>query len=232
MTDTRYQPQRTRITRAKLISAAQYERLLDAVRKGPHPLRDEAMVRLSMESALRAQEIAGLQWLRHVLDSEGEVGDTIHITSDIGKGTRNRVVERELVLSDATRDALIRLKEFVGDREPFVIYPLIRRRNRAAGYEDDPGCTPNTIAQYMRRLYADVGLEGCSSHSGRRTFITDRVRSKDPNFSIRDVQLYVGHRNLNTTAGYIEPSANVKRMVNAPFTYGANSEGRSRRVAA
>ncbi len=65
--------------------------------------------------------------------------------------------------------------------------------------------TAKSIVNWFHQLYAQLGLEGCSSHSGRRTFITQAARLiHKAGGSLRDVQQLAGHRSLKTTEGYIE----------------------------
>jgi len=62
--------------------------------------------------------------------------------------------------------------------------------------------------------YRGLGMAGCSSHSGRRTFITRAARNIiGAGGSLRDVQQLAGHANLGTTQGYIEGSSDAKRRV-------------------
>jgi len=70
------------------------------------------------------------------------------------------------------------------------------------------------LCVWFRNLYAAAGLQRCSSHSGRRTFITNlaRVANKFGN-SLVDIQLLAGHSDLKTTQAYIEPSASTAEMI-------------------
>ncbi len=70
------------------------------------------------------------------------------------------------------------------------------------------------IVNWFHGLYADLGLNGCSSHSGRRTFITRsaRIISKFGG-SLRDVQELAGHRALTTTERYIEGDRDAQRKL-------------------
>ena len=53
--------------------------------------------------------------------------------------------------------------------------------------------------------YTELGFVGCSSHSGRRTFITNAARKiSTVGGSLRDVQFLAGHSSLQTTQRYIE----------------------------
>jgi integrase/recombinase XerD len=67
---------------------------------------------------------------------------------------------------------------------------------------------------WFRRLYADLGLSGCSSHSGRRTFVTNAARLVfKAGGSLRDVQQLVGHHSIEQTQAYIDGSARAKRRL-------------------
>ena len=72
----------------------------------------------------------------------------------------------------------------------------------------------DTIVNLFSKWYSVVGMEGCSSHSGRRTFITNAARKiSTVGGSLRDVQLLAGHSNLRTTQGYIEADAEAQRRI-------------------
>jgi integrase/recombinase XerD len=190
--------------------------LIENVNFGDNGLRDEVLVRLTFECGLRAQECAGLQWKRHILTASGKVGAYLRITSDIAKGENNRIVEREIPISSRLKRALENLRA----RRPedqFVIYALANHRKFTNGWKNRApkgACDPNALAQYVRRLYAAHSYKGMTSHSGRRTFITVAGRTANKHgASIRDVQLLAGHRSLETTASYIEPSEHANKLV-------------------
>ncbi len=71
-----------------------------------------------------------------------------------------------------------------------------------------------SVTVWFHRLYNDLGLIGCSSHSGRRTFITRAARRiVEAGGSLRDIQQLAGHANLGTTQRYIEGSSDAKRKL-------------------
>ena len=71
-----------------------------------------------------------------------------------------------------------------------------------------------SVVNWFRAFYAKLGLEGCSSHSGRRTFITLAARRvARAGGSIRDVQMLAGHRNLRHTQGYIDGDSRAQRRL-------------------
>ena len=72
----------------------------------------------------------------------------------------------------------------------------------------------NSIVNWFVSLYKELGYEGCSSHSGRRTFITSaaRVLARSGG-SLRDVQLLAGHRSIETTQAYIDGDTKAQRKL-------------------
>jgi integrase/recombinase XerC len=70
------------------------------------------------------------------------------------------------------------------------------------------------VAVWFHRLYTGLGMIGCSSHSGRRSFVTRAARRiSEVGGSLRDVQMLAGHSSLSTTARYIEHDADAQRKV-------------------
>ncbi len=73
---------------------------------------------------------------------------------------------------------------------------------------------PNSIVNWFVARCREAGLEGCSSHSGRRTFITAAARRAHwAGASLRDVQLLAGHRSIETTQGYIDGDSQAQRRL-------------------
>jgi integrase/recombinase XerD len=73
--------------------------------------------------------------------------------------------------------------------------------------------SPQAIVNMFHRWYRHLGFVGCSSHSGRRTFITNAARKiSTVGGSLKDVQELAGHANLRATQRYIDanPEAQVR----------------------
>jgi len=62
------------------------------------------------------------------------------------------------------------------------------------------GFSANSLAQYFFYLYRNVGLDGASSHSGRRSFLTGLANKGT---AIHILKSLAGHRNISTTASYL-----------------------------
>jgi integrase/recombinase XerD len=70
------------------------------------------------------------------------------------------------------------------------------------------------VVNMFGQWYADLGLIGCSSHSGRRTFITNAAKKiTTVGGSLRDVQALAGHSSLAVTQRYIEGDAEARRKI-------------------
>jgi integrase len=154
-----------------------------------------------VKAGLRAIEIAGLQW-RHLTDVEGNLADAITITDEVAKGNKGgRVVAMNKHLKCALTD-LQALK--MRDLSDPVFYSERKRGNVAS----------QTIIDWFSSLYEKLGFEGASSHSGRRTFITNAAKKiTTVGGSLRDVQNLAGHASLQTTQRYIESDEEAKRKI-------------------
>jgi integrase/recombinase XerD len=72
----------------------------------------------------------------------------------------------------------------------------------------------NSVVNWFRELYAGIHAAGCSSHSGRRTFITQAARKAHrAGASLRDVQLLAGHRSIEHTQSYIDGDSDAQRRL-------------------
>jgi integrase len=183
---------------AKILTEGQLSAALKATRNTRYPERDRAMLLLSAKAGLRAAEIAGLTWSM-VVDADGQLSDRIALANDIAKKGSGRFIPMHPLL----RAALAKLRRQSGDG-----HVIKSERGKALG--------AGSVVNWFRAFYAGLGLQGCSSHSGRRTFITLAARRVSrAGGSLRDVQLLAGHRSLKHTEGYIEgDSLAQRRLVN------------------
>jgi integrase len=169
-----------------------------------HGLRDQTVFLLSVRAGLRAKEIANLKWAM-LLEADGEVGDSIHLTDEASKGRSGRIVP----LNKQLRGNLIRLQtEVQQDRHfgPETAYVVTTERSMRTSAQ--------AVVNMFKRWYGDLGLLGCSSHSGRRTFITNAARKiSTVGGSLRDVQMLAGHSSLAVTQRYIEGSSEAQRRI-------------------
>lgn len=63
------------------------------------------------------------------------------------------------------------------------------------------GFSAQTIVNLFKMLYASAGIQGASSHSGRRQFVTELAAK---GINARLVQVLSRHKHLSTTQRYID----------------------------
>ena len=186
---------------AKTLTKPQIDAVLGYLAKTRYPVRDRVIFLLSVKAGLRAKEIASLTWAM-VTDAEGTLSDTISLTDIASKGRGGRVIP----INKDLRAALAALKAEVDKasrQSPFVV--TTERAGRTSSY---------AIVNKFAAWYRALGFSGASSHSGRRTAITQWARKiSTVGGSLRDVQLLAGHSALSTTQRYIESDGLAQRRV-------------------
>jgi integrase len=182
---------------AKILTAEHIDDLLFFAETTRHPLRNRVMVLLSVKAGLRAAEIANLTW-EMVIDGGGDVSSSLELRDSAAKMGHGRLIP----LHSDLRDALALWRD-----KSKAIGPVIR--------SDRGGpMTPLSVVIWFSRAYEALGLKGCSSHSGRRTFITRAARLvHKAGGSLRDVQLLAGHRSIQTTQRYIDGDSDAQRRL-------------------
>ena len=184
---------------ARVLEAADVRRLQRHAHAHRYPLRSDVLILLSYKAGLRACEMAGLDWTM-VLKPGGQLNDHIVVAGTIAKNGHGRRVPMNVEL----RAALTKLHRAVGRPKAG---PVIASERNAHLH-------PRSIVNWFALLYASTGLPGCSSHSGRRTFITRSARLlAKTGGSLRDVQELAGHRSLTTTERYIEGDRDAQRRL-------------------
>jgi integrase len=183
--------------RAKILSSADVNDLLLFASCTRNPLRNRVLVLLSAKAGLRANEIANLTWAM-VVDAAGQISGRIELHDAAAKNGSGRVIPMHPDL----HFALENLRRVAAQSE-FVV---TSERGRAM--------TASSIVVWFNRAFRQIGLQGCSSHSGRRTFVTRAARLvHKAGGSLRDVQLLAGHRSIETTQRYIDGDTDAQRKL-------------------
>ncbi len=182
---------------AKVLTARQLELVEHFLSQSYNPTRDRVIFLLSVRAGLRAKEIAELQWSM-VCDAEGSISTEIALPNRASKGKSGRVIP----MHSALRELLVQWRAEQRPRSHFVV--STQRSSRT---------TAQTIVSMFWRWYGVCGLHA-SSHSGRRTAITNWARKiSSVGGSLRDVQTLAGHSTLGMTQRYIDHSPDAQRKV-------------------
>jgi integrase len=189
---------------AKTLTKAQVESVTSFLLTRRHGLRDQTIFLLSIRAGLRAKEIANLKWAM-ILAADGEVGDSIHLTDEASKGKSGRIVP----LNKQLRGNLVQMLNLAKQDRHFGPETAYLVTTERAGHT-----SAQAVVNMFKRWYRDVGFLGCSSHSGRRTFITNAAKKiSTVGGSLRDVQMLAGHSSLAVTQRYIESDSQAQRRI-------------------
>jgi integrase/recombinase XerD len=180
---------------ARVPTEAEFKRLVALVGQGRYGPRNRAALMLSYLAGLRVGEIAALRW-SDLLDSEGRVREQLRLSVAVTKGGNARVVFMNVRLRREVEQFRSTLPA-----PPAAQQPVLVTQKRTA-------FSANTLCQLMRSWYDQAGLDGGSSHSGRRWFIT---RLAHAGISPKAIMLLAGHQHLSTTQRYIDVNDEMMR---------------------
>src|ERR1700738_2626428 len=183
--------------RAKILSITDVGDLLVYASCTRRRLRNTVMVLLSAKAGLRAGEIANLTW-DMVFDANGQISGLIELADAAAK----KCSGRSIPVHPDLPAALAACRQ-VGPTSDSVIASEVGGRMR-----------PPSIVVWFNRAFKNIGLKGCSSHSGRRTFVTRAARVvHKAGGCLRGVQLLAGHRSIQTTQRYIDGDTDAQRKL-------------------
>ena len=193
---TLYLDKKNMAKQAKTLNQAELRKVLDYISTRKHSARNRAMLMITFLAGMRVGEVASLRFV-DVLDNEGNIQSEIRLTPAMTKGQHARVV----FINERLRKELqqyIRIYS-PADKAMKLFYSQKKTSN---------GFNSNTLAQHFHFLYKRAGLDGASSHSGRRTFITN-LASKG--VGVRVLMNLAGHKSIATTQAYIDINDNMLR---------------------
>ena len=188
---------------SKILTDKQIKMMMNFLSGTRMSTRNQVIFLLSCKGGLRSKEISQVEW-NMILDPEGNMGDTINLIDRVSKGNSGRVIP----MNSQLKDKLLQLYEIekVTNKHFDINTSKIIRTERSQS------TSPQSIVNLFSRWYSDMNFIGCSSHSGRRTFITNLSKKISlVGGTLRDVQSLVGHKNLQTTQRYIEVDTDCQR---------------------
>ena len=189
---------------SKVLNKSQIEMVSTFLRSKRNGLRNQTIFLLSVKCGLRSKEISQLSW-KEVCNSNGEVDDYINLTNRTSKGKSGRIIPLH-------KEVKLYLIEILEDHKKFRNFDL--NTSSVIRTERSLSTSPQSIVNMFQKWYQKLGLIGCSSHSGRRTFITETSKKISlVGGSLRDIQMMVGHSSLQTTQRYIDWDSESQRKV-------------------
>ncbi len=179
---------------AKTFTSAELEAVLAYVAARRYAVRNRMLILMSFWSGMRVGEIASL-CMEDVVDARGTVRAEIRLDASQTKGKHARTV----FLPQKLRDELqgyVDIRDTQDRKQPFFM---------TAGSKP---FSANVLTQHFFWLYRKAGIDGASSHSGRRSFITNLASN---GIGVRVLASLAGHRSIAVTQKYIDVNDDMKR---------------------
>ena len=180
------------MAQARALGAAEMEQVLEHVNAGRHAHRNRCFILMTHLAGLRVGEVASLRWL-DVMTADGHIKDEVRLLPEMTKGKHARTV----FISTRLRQELQQYADIYRRAAPLDCPLFYSQKGVRSGF------TANSLTQTIAKLYRSAGLDGATSHSGRRTFLTNLANKGT---AIHLLRTLAGHRSISTTATYLYSS--------------------------
>ncbi len=184
------------VKQAKTLTPIDLRRVLDHIATRSHSERNRAMLLMTYYSGMRVGEVASLRY-SDIVEPDRTIRSEIILRPEQTKGNESRTV----FISEKLKKELEIYLKATKFTDPFDKFFYTQKRV-------DEGFNANTLTQHFHHLYKRAGIAGASSHSGRRSFITN-LASKG--ISVRVLASLAGHKSIATTQRYIDVNDDQKR---------------------
>ena len=187
---------KTMAKQAKVLNNTEVRKVLDYVATRKHALRNRALVMMMFNTGMRVSEVASLR-IRDVMDTDSNIKNEIRLLAENTKTNEARTV----FVNEKLRRELQQYAKLLVNANPNCKFFYSQKR-------DSDGFTANTLTQHFHYLYKRVGLDGASSHSSRRTFITTLANK---GIGVRVIMGLSGHKALSSVQCYIDCNSELMR---------------------
>ena len=182
------------MSQAKTLTEQELDQVLAYIATRSYALRNRAMLLTGMWSGMRVGEIASLT-VGCVMNVNGKVKPEVRLSAEQTKGRYPRTVFLPQKLRDELQ-AYLDLRDSKKSTDPLFV---------TAGRK---AFSANVLTQHFYWLFKRAGIDGASSHSMRRSFLTTLAAK---GIGVRVLASLAGHRTLQVTLRYIDASDEMKR---------------------
>ena len=184
--------------RAKILTTEEIQLLFsEGFAENPYPERDRALFGICLYTACRINEACSLK-TQDVYLRKGQVRDQLIIRKNCTKG---KLATRAIPIIEDLRLLLVNY------------FPSPRTYNLFSGQGSKGHLHPDYAAQILKKACTKLGIVGVSTHSFRRTALTQMSNASIP---LRVIQEISGHRTLDELQKYLEVSeAQVRGAVSS-----------------
>ena len=186
------------MSQAKVLSEKEIRKVVKVIESKRHSTRNRCMFSLTHGSGMRVGEVASLR-ICDVLASDGSIKSEVYLSAQQTKGSKGRTV----YMSDKMRDEIksyLKIRFKLNDLLAVTLTDTSRalftnQKNCHRGFSSSTAC------QMFHYWYKEAKIEGGSSHSGRRGFITNLANK---GVHVRILQELCGHSSIAVTQKYID----------------------------
>ncbi len=175
------------MTQAATLTQQQLQRVLEYTRTRRHYKRNRAILLLTHYAMMRVGEVAALRYC-DVVDADGEIKAETTLCAAHTKGNK----ARRVWFAEKIR---VELAAYVAAHKPKQLTQPLFYTQRSEGF------TANTLTHIVNGIYKNAGISGATSHSGRRTGLTNLA---ERGVGVRVLMALAGHSNMATTQRYID----------------------------
>ena len=183
-----------KMSQARTLSDRELQRVLDYTNQTKFAKRNKTILLLTHWAGMRIGEVAALRYC-DVLTTDGNIRTEIYLSSEQTKGSKSR----EVLLSERMQ---AELASYV------LTHPCIDAKKPLFATLRADGFTSNTLTHIVNGLYRQAGLDGATSHSGRRGYLT---KLSEKGVSVRVMMQLAGHSAMSTTQKYIDTRPDMLR---------------------
>ena len=182
------------MTQAATLTQQQLQRVLDYLRTRRHYKRNRVIILLTHYAMLRIGEVAALRYC-DVVGEDGEIRAEATLSAAQTKGNKARTIW-------FAEKARVELAAYIATHKPKNPTQPLFYTQRSDGF------TANTLTHIVNGIYKNAGISGATSHSGRRTGLTNL---SERGVGVRTLMAIAGHANMSTTQRYIDMRPSVIR---------------------
>ncbi|MFK5948977.1 MAG: site-specific integrase [Methylococcales bacterium] len=183
--------------KAKVLNESELKRVIKVLSTSKHAKRNIALLYFSFGLGLRAKEMSSLN-INDVLNPDHTMKDELNLLSTYTKNSKQRHV---YLSNPKVRKALSEHLKHCNLN--YLDTPLFLSQKGGR-------FSPNTLQMLFARMYADAGIVGASSHSGRRTYATRLIEN---GVDIKAVSTLMGHASISMTAEYVHTSPDRMKRI-------------------
>ena len=189
---------------ARTLSDKELNLLLLYINTRKYAARDRLMVLFTFHAGMRIKEVVATR-IKDVLANDGTVKFEINLSAEQTKGKFGRTV----VLADKLRKEIqIYLQTQYDSKELIALNYSDHINKPLFATQKRDSFDANTACYHFHMLFKAAGLDGASSHSGRRSFLSALSAKAVP---LKVLMELAGHRQAQTTMQYISVTQDMKR---------------------